>query len=127
MDKINDARDKYRDEAKARWGNTEEYRQSTVKEEARTTAENSGMDADANAIFDAFAALSAAGADPAGKEARSLVERWQAHITRYYYECKLPILKGLGQMYVADERFTANLDAHGAGTAQFMSDAIAAY
>ena len=30
-------------------------------------------------------------------------------------------------MYVADERFTKNIDKFGAGTAQFMSDAIAVY
>ncbi|MEV0029246.1 MerR family transcriptional regulator [Nocardia sp. NPDC050793] len=34
---------------------------------------------------------------------------------------------GLGEMYVADPRFTANYDAHGAGTAAFVRDAMKVY
>ena len=41
--------------------------------------------------------------------------------------CTDEILAGLGQMYVCDSRFQANLDKHGEGTAQLMSDAIAIY
>jgi DNA-binding transcriptional MerR regulator len=35
--------------------------------------------------------------------------------------------KGLGEMYVADERFRQNYDKHGAGTAQYIRDAILVY
>lgn len=34
---------------------------------------------------------------------------------------------GLGDMYVADPRFGANYDRHGAGTAEFVRDAMRAY
>ena len=37
------------------------------------------------------------------------------------------ILAGLGQMYVADERFKSNIDKHATGTAAFISAAIEAY
>ena len=37
------------------------------------------------------------------------------------------ILSGLGQMYVADERFKKNIDKYGKGTAEFASEAIAAF
>ena len=57
----------------------------------------------------------------------AIVARWQAHITRNYYACTKEILAGLGQMYTADERFIQNIDRAGAGTAQLMSAAIAAY
>lgn len=56
-----------------------------------------------------------------------LVKEWQAHITRYFYDCTEEILAGLGELYVADERFHANIDRFGPGTAQFLSAAIAAY
>jgi hypothetical protein len=36
-------------------------------------------------------------------------------------------LTGLGEMYVADPRFTANYDKHGAGTAEFIRDAMKIY
>ena len=36
-------------------------------------------------------------------------------------------LAGLGEMYVADERFQKNIDKYGEGTAEFAAGAIAAY
>ena len=56
-----------------------------------------------------------------------LTAEWQRFITEHWYTCTKEILAGLGEMYTADARFTENLDANGAGTAQFMHDAIAAY
>jgi hypothetical protein len=34
---------------------------------------------------------------------------------------------GLGQMYVADERFKNNIDKHASGTAAFICEAIEVY
>lgn len=51
----------------------------------------------------------------------------QNHITENYYTCNREILSGLGQMYVADERFKNNIDKHAEGTAEFISEAIAIY
>ena len=83
------------------------------------------MEQDANDIFAAFAAIM--DKSPASPEAQALVERWLAHITRYYYPCTKEILACLGQMYTADERFTATLDRFGDGNARFISEAIALY
>ena len=49
------------------------------------------------------------------------------YITENYYCCTKEILAGLGQMYVADERFKNNIDKHADGTAAFISEAIAVY
>ena len=35
--------------------------------------------------------------------------------------------KGLGEMYVADDRFRKNIDRHGEGTAEFVSACIKSY
>ena len=72
-----------------------------------------------------FAALR--GTDPAAPEVQAQVKVWQDFITANLYTCTDEILAGLGQMYVCDSRFQANLDKHGEGTAQLMSDAIAIY
>ena len=64
---------------------------------------------------------------PAHPEVQALVARWQDHITRYYYQCTKEILNGLGQMYLADDRFRAHLDAYGEGTAKLMAEAIGIY
>ena len=60
-------------------------------------------------------------------EAQKLVQELQSFITDNCYTCTREILAGLGQMYVQDPRFQKNIDRHGAGTAAFISEAIAAY
>ena len=60
-------------------------------------------------------------------EARELVKKLRNHIAENYYTCTNPILSGLGQLYVADERFRNNIDKHGDGTAAFVSEAIARF
>ena len=42
-------------------------------------------------------------------EVQMLVKRLQTYITANYYTCTDEILAGLGEMYVADERFAASL------------------
>ena len=64
---------------------------------------------------------------PDSIESQNLVKILQNHITENYYLCTDEILAGLGQMYVADERFTNNIDKHADGTAAFICKAIAVY
>ena len=110
-------------EAAERWGNTEAFLESREKHAQYTPEQESQINAEMEEIFRAFGACG----DPAGEEARTLVKRWQAHITKYHYNCTDGILACLGQMYVNDPRFKENLDKYGPGTAQKISDAIAAY
>ena len=39
----------------------------------------------------------------------------------------LEAFKGLGEMYVQDERFTANIDRYGKGLAKFMNEAMSTF
>ena len=114
------ARRQYADEAKARWGHTDAWKESQVKTEDWDT-QTEGM----NNIFRRAGALRES--DPAGAEAQVLVKDWQDFISTHYYACTKEILAGLGEMYTADERFQKNLDRFGEGTAAFLSKAIAAY
>ena len=67
------------------------------------------------------------GEAPDSAAAQELAAELQRYITENYYRCTIEILSGLGQMYVADERFRNNIDRHGDGTAAFVSEAIAAF
>jgi DNA-binding transcriptional MerR regulator len=122
---IDTLREQYAEEAKARWGNTDAYRESTKRAAKWTEADKKRMEAESGEIFSGFAAL--VGTDPADARVQALVARWKAFISQSYYDCTDEILAGLGQMYIADERFTKNIDKFGAGTAMLMSDAIAVY
>ena len=64
---------------------------------------------------------------PESDEAQAAIAGIQLYITDHFYECTDEIFAGLGEMYVADERFRKNIDkAGGDGTAQFVRDAIRA-
>ncbi len=74
-----------------------------------------------------FAVCMRNGKTPDSKDAQNLVKTLQNHITENYYLCTNEILAGLGQMYVADERFKNNIDKHADGTAEFICEAIGIY
>ncbi len=123
--KIDEMRAEYAEEAKARWGNTDAYRESERRSAKYTKEDFARLQDEAGEIFAAFAAF--VGTDAADDRVQALVKRWQSHISESYYTCTNEILAGLGQMYVLDERFRKNIDQYGAGTAQLMSDAIAVH
>ncbi len=120
-------RAKYAEETKAKWGNTDAYKESEKKTASYSKDDWNSINAAMNERMAGFAACKAAGAKPGDDAAQKLVADWQAFITENYYNCTKEILAGLGQMYVADERFKENIDKNGEGTADFMSAAIAAF
>ena len=111
----------YAQEAADRWGNTEAFLESREKHAGYTPEQEARINAEMEEIFQAFGACG----DPEGQEGLALARRWQAHITRYHYNCTDGILACLGQMYENDPRFQENLDKYGPGTARKMSAAIA--
>ncbi len=64
---------------------------------------------------------------PADPEVQEAVDAWRQEITDNYYDCTLDIFRGLGDLYVQDERFTANIDKYKKGLAAFMRDAMHIY
>jgi len=113
----------YAAEAKARWGETEAYGAYEKKAASRTEAEGSLLAGHMMQIFADFGALR--DGDPASEAAQAKVRELQDFISAHYYPCNDAILMGLGQMYVADERFRANIDAAGGeGTAVLVQKAI---
>ena len=119
--------EKYRDEAKERWGSTDAYNEHAEKTKNYSKQKWSDLAAGMDGIMAQFALCVKNGAVPDSDEAQSLVKSLQSHITENYYNCTDEILYGLGQMYVCDERFKANIDKHCDGTAVFICDAIKVY
>ena len=64
---------------------------------------------------------------PTDEKVQQLIAQWKNHITKYYYDCTLEIFKGLGQLYVEDERFTKNINKTKEGLASFIKEAIDYY
>lgn len=119
--------EKYKNEVKERWGKTDAYKEHAVKTRDYSQEKWNGLGGMMNEILAEFASCKARGEAVRGDEAQMLVRKLQDHITENYYTCTNEILAGLGQMYVLDERFKNNIDKHGAGTAEFISEAIGVY
>jgi len=117
----------YKAEAKERWGKTEAYKEYENKTAGSTKEQNASAVDGLDAVFAEFADCMKSGAAPEAEGAQALVKKLQDFITANFYVCTKEILAGLGQMYVADERFAKNIDKHTAGTAEFASRAIAKY
>ena len=114
-------------EARSRWGNTDAYREHERKTRNYTKEKWAEANDGLMAIFAEFAKCKNSGVSADSAEAQALVTELQAHITANYYTCTDEIFAGLGKMYVADERFYNNINKHGGGTAEFVSDAISVF
>jgi DNA-binding transcriptional MerR regulator len=65
--------------------------------------------------------------DAAGELARQACDLHRQWLTIFYPKYSKEYHRGLGEMYVADERFSANYEKLGAGCTAFLRDAINAY
>ena len=117
----------YKTEVCERWGDTSAYREHEQKTKNYTKEKWAEANDGLMAIFVEFAACMKSGSDATSNEAQALVAKLQAHITENYYTCTDEILAGLGQMYVADERFKKNIDKYGEGTAEFAAEGVRIY
>ena len=115
--------DRYAQEAKEKWGNTQAYKEFEVKTAGKDMQSTGDKLMDIFREFGEIRHLS-----PASQEAQTLVKKLQCFITENYYNCTNQILFGLGQMYAAPGEMNENIDnAGGRGTGKFARDAITIY
>ena len=119
--------EKHKTEARERWGKTDAYKEHADRTRNYSEKKWNDLSQGMDRIMVEFAACMKRGETPNSAEAQDLVKRLQSHITENYYNCTNEILAGLGQMYVADERFKSNIDKHADGTAAFICEAIKIY
>jgi len=111
-------------EAEERWGNTDAYKESQRRVARYTKEDWLAIKAEGEDISGRFAEALASGTDPEGEAAMDLAEEHRQYISRWFYDCGYDIHRGLGDMYVADPRFTATYDAIATGLAAYIRDAI---
>ena len=120
-------RKEYEMEAKEKWGRTEAYTEFTEKSKNYSKENYNKLYEGMEDIFHEFAQCMQSAVEPDSDKAQALVKKLQEYISVNFYTCTKQILAGLGQMYIADERFQKNIDQHAAGTAEFASKAIQIY
>jgi DNA-binding transcriptional MerR regulator len=117
---------KYEDEARERWGNSEAYKESARRTARYTKNDWMKIKTEGEQLQQAMAAQLAAGRAPTDPVVLELAEQHRAYITRWFYPCSYELHRGLGELYVNDPRFTANIDKVRPGLAQFTREAFRA-
>ena len=121
------AKNAYEKEVKEKWGNTDAYKESQEKTAGYTKEKWQSTTDGLDSIMGEFAQAMKNGTASDSDNAVALAVKLQQYITDNFYTCTKDILSGLGEMYVLDERFKANIDKHGKGTAEYIRSAIKTY
>ncbi|MEI3614831.1 MerR family transcriptional regulator [Pseudogracilibacillus sp. SO30301A] len=109
----------YEQEAREKWSD-KAVDEANEKAKNMTTLDQERF----NEIYRSLAAIR--NLPPESKEAQEGIKEWYQFLNKMG-DYSLEMFKGLGQMYVDDERFTKNIDQFGEGLAKFMRDAMAAF
>ncbi len=114
---------RYKDEAIKKYGDSavQSYKKT---DKLDTTKWNSIQDE----MKDLFSTLATyMDKDVSDDSVQILVNDWRNYITDNFYDCTLEILKGLGELYISDKRFEANIDKTKIGLSNYFSKAIKYY
>ena len=121
----------YREEVEERWG-ADAYRAGDAWWRSKSAAERAEWQRAQKALAADWADAASRGIDPTGSEAHALAQRhydWLAGIPgtpKAADGSPAPAyIAGLGEMYVADDRFGANYGGQAGAT--FVRDALAAF
>ncbi|MBS4196815.1 MerR family transcriptional regulator [Lederbergia citri] len=113
----------YEQEARERWGD-EAVNKANQKIGNISKSEKDEFEERFNEIYRKLAEIRHT--SPDSKEAQEGIKEWYDFLNTMG-DYSFDAFKGLGQIYVDDERFTKNIDQFGKGLAQFMRDAMAVF
>lgn len=124
FDGLNFSHNPYEQEARERWGH-QSVDQANAKLEKLSKKEQGIIAEKWNMIFRELADLR--DENPGSHNVQAAIQSWYDFLNKHIHTYSLEAFKGLGQLYVEDERFTKNIDKYGNGLAQFMRDAMSLY
>ncbi len=113
----------YETEAKERWGDTEAWAQSTARTATFSKEQWVQIKRNDGELNRRLAAAMTDGDAPDSPRALALAEEHRRSI-EVFYDCPYLMHRGLGDMYVADERFAKTYNDVAPGLAQWLRDAI---
>jgi len=125
MSEIEKHKEKYAEETKAKYGDSDAYKESVRRTSKYGKDDWAKIMAKGDEIHNKIAANMGKG--PSNSTVQEGVAEFRQHITDSYYDCTVEIFSGLGYLYVQDERFTENLDKYKEGYGKFLSEAIHYY
>ncbi|RBW67308.1 MerR family transcriptional regulator [Bacillus taeanensis] len=114
----------YEQEARKRWGD-QAVDEANAKVGKLSKEAQKAVAKRWDAIYTNLASLR--NTSPASTDAQAAIKEWYDFLNNNFGTYSLDTFKGLGQMYVDDERFTKNIDKYGEGLSLFMRDAMAVF
>ncbi|WDC85328.1 MerR family transcriptional regulator [Caloramator sp. mosi_1] len=125
MSEIEKYKQKYAEETKQKYGHTDAYKESMAKTSKYTNKDWENIIQRQSEIYREIAELM--DRTPDDEDVQRAVEKWRQHITDNFYYCTIDIFRGLGELYVIDDRFKNNINKIQEGLAEFLSEAIRVY
>ncbi len=119
-----DEMNKYQEEAKEKWGNTEAYKQSQERVKKMGKEGLKKISEEGEKIVSQLGKNMDEGIE--SPIIQKLIGEYHTHLSKFY-DISLEMYQNLGKMYVDDSRFTKYYDKHREGLAVFVRDAIAYY
>ena len=118
--------DQYADEAKERWGESAQYKESQARTAKYTHADFAAAKIDQEAVTEDFANACGNRVGVRSETVQKIVVAHRAAISKWFYDCSVEMQKNLAVMYLNDERFKAYFESRARGLAQYVHDAIMA-
>jgi len=116
--------DDYAEEAEQRWGETEAWKQSQKRTSTYTKEDWAEVKAEMDATNAEFVSAMTDGEPATSERAMDAAEAHRMHIQNRFYDITPEFHRNLGDMYVADPRFTKTYEDIKPGMAQYVRDAI---
>lgn len=117
---------KYKDEVIKKWGHTDAYKQSMERVSKMSKVDFENVKAEGEDIANQMALLLKTGLSSNSPKVQKQIDRFYKHLQNFY-DPTYEMFKGLGEMYVSDERFTEYYEKRATGLAVFMKDAMVFY
>lgn len=118
---------KYEAEAEQRWGETDAYKQSSKRTKSYTEDDWRQIHRESAEIDARLIELMDSNALAEDERVQKCIHDKRMHLNKYFYDCPVAMIGGLGQMYIDDPRFTKNIDKAREGLAAYMRDAMVYY
>ncbi|MFA6391967.1 MAG: MerR family transcriptional regulator [Patescibacteria group bacterium] len=118
--------DRYTEEAREKWGNTDAYKQSQERVKKMGKAGLNQVLKESGLLTQEIAECMKKGEDPKGETVQKLIARHYDGL-RAFYEPNFQIYRGLAGAYIGDDRFKANYEKVAEGLAQYMHDGMIHY
>lgn len=125
MAEIEKYKEKYAEEVKQKYGSSDAYKESSKKTSKYTKEDWARIQAKGKEIDKRIAEGMDKG--PSDNNVQDAIAEKRQYITDNFYNCTIEIFRGLGDLYIQDQRFTENIDKQKVGLAKFMREAMKIY